>query len=167
MVAQAGTCPQGRSSDGLLPREPKVTRCVVPSEAHHEHCLFGELGAGAAWPDGGRDPTDVRGHRFETQGHTHRCRRSVLPSYIGLPPSVLAPCDSELCCSECSQDVIGRTLFGASFDAQSGKQVGISSAVNEGLEEIQKRISNPLRNLWWKGTERLVANMCVCAFIIA
>lgn len=57
------------------------------------------------------------------------------------------------------QDVIGRTLFGDSFDAQSGKEIKVTAALNEGLEEIQKRISNPLRGLWWKATERLVENM--------
>jgi hypothetical protein len=57
------------------------------------------------------------------------------------------------------QDVIGRTIYGESFDALSGREVAVQAALAEGLLEIQKRISNPLRNYYTKGTQRLVENM--------
>lgn len=56
-------------------------------------------------------------------------------------------------------DVIGRTIYGESFDALSGREVAVQAALAEGLLEIQKRISNPLRNYYTKGTQRLVENM--------
>jgi hypothetical protein len=58
--------------------------------------------------------------------------------------------------------VIGRTIYGESFDALSGKEVAVQAALAEGLLEIQKRISNPLRNYYKPGTRRLVENMYVC-----
>jgi hypothetical protein len=56
------------------------------------------------------------------------------------------------------QDIIGRTIYGQSFYAQTNDKAPVLVALQENLKEIQARDRNPLRFLNQKAAQRFQAN---------